>query len=259
LAKACATETDGTFMSVSSADLISKYVGESEKMIKTMFQMAREKKPTIIFIDEIDSLCSARSDNENEASRRVKTEFLVQMQGVGNSSDGILVLGATNIPWGLDTAIRRRFEKRIYIPLPEQPARLHLIRNQMKNTPHALTEKDFDEIALKTDGYSGSDISVLVRDAVYEPVRKCQAARYYLKSIDGGKQMFTPLLDQEVQNYPKTSVVAMSLTDIQGDQLKVPDVNISDFRIALTKSKKSVSKDQLGEYISWTKEFGQDG
>ena len=71
--------------------------------------MARERKPSIIFIDEIDSMCGTRDGNESEASRRVKTEFLVQMQGVGNNNDGILVLGATNLPWALDPAIRRRF------------------------------------------------------------------------------------------------------------------------------------------------------
>jgi len=122
LAKACATEAAGTFISISAADVISKYVGESEKLIKALFKMARDKKPSIIFIDEIDSMLSARSDNENEASRRVKTEFLVQMQGVGHDDTGILVLGATNIPWGLDSAVRRRFEKRIYIPLPDMTA-----------------------------------------------------------------------------------------------------------------------------------------
>jgi vacuolar protein-sorting-associated protein 4 len=88
---------------------MSKYVGESEKLIKQLFNMAREKKPSIIFIDEIDSMCGSRSDGENEASRRVKTEFLVQMQGVGKDDQGILVLGATNLPWALDPAIRRRF------------------------------------------------------------------------------------------------------------------------------------------------------
>ena len=98
-------------------------------MIKILFKMARERKPSIIFIDEVDSLTGSRSDGENEASRRVKTEFLVQMQGVGKDDEGILVLGATNIPWGLDPAIRRRFEKRIYIPLPTIEARYVLVEN----------------------------------------------------------------------------------------------------------------------------------
>jgi vacuolar protein-sorting-associated protein 4 len=108
--------------------------------------LAREKKPAIIFIDEIDSLCGNRSEGENEATRRVKTEILVQMQGVGldnkgeNIIKGILVLGATNLPWALDPAVRRRLEKRIYISLPEVEARAHLLRTSMKNTPNELKE-----------------------------------------------------------------------------------------------------------------------
>lgn len=131
---------------------MSKWLGESEKLVKNLFELARQHKPSIIFIDEVDSMCSARSDNENDSVRRIKTEFLVQMQGVGNDNDGILVLGATNIPWVLDSAIRRRFEKRIYIPLPEQHARLVMFKIHLGNTAHILTEDDLKMLASKTDG-----------------------------------------------------------------------------------------------------------
>lgn len=115
MAKAVATEAQSTFISVSSADLVSKWMGESEKLVKELFELAREKKPAIIFIDEIDSLAGARGEGESEASRRIKTEFLVQMQGVGNDQSGILVLGATNIPWALDSAIRRRYRFILFV------------------------------------------------------------------------------------------------------------------------------------------------
>ncbi|MGH0123681.1 UNVERIFIED_CONTAM: hypothetical protein FKN15_028912 [Acipenser sinensis] len=117
LAKAVATEANNsTFFSVSSSDLMSKWLGESEKLVKNLFELARQHKPSIIFIDEVDSLCGSRNENESEAARRIKTEFLVQMQGVGNNNDGILVLGATNIPWVLDAAIRRSWPYQLYRP-----------------------------------------------------------------------------------------------------------------------------------------------
>jgi vacuolar protein-sorting-associated protein 4 len=153
LAKAVATEANNsTFFSVSSSDLLSKWLGESEKLVKNLFELARVHRPSIIFIDEVDSLCSARNDNESESARRVKTEFLVQMQGVSSDNDNILVLGATNIPWSLDAAIRRRFEKRIYISLPDAPARKAMFKLHLGNTPNVLTEENFTELGLKSEG-----------------------------------------------------------------------------------------------------------
>lgn len=127
LAKACANEADSTFFSMSSSDLISKYVGESAKLISSLFKMAREEEAAIIFLDEIDSLVSARSEGESESTKQVKTEFLVQMDGVGSDTGRLLVLGATNIPWNLDQAMLRRFEKRVYIDLPDFEARRYLL------------------------------------------------------------------------------------------------------------------------------------
>jgi vacuolar protein-sorting-associated protein 4 len=114
--------------------------------------MAREQKPSIIFIDEVDSLCGTRGEGESEASRRIKTEFLVQMNGVGNDDTGVLVLGATNIPWALDNAIKRRFEKRIYIPLPGPEARRRMFELNVGTTPCELTPKEYRQLADKTNG-----------------------------------------------------------------------------------------------------------
>lgn len=114
--------------------------------------MARENKPAIIFIDEVDSLAGTRGEGESEASRRIKTEFLVQMNGVGHDDVGVLVLGATNIPWQLDPAIKRRFEKRIYIPLPEPEARKRIFELNVGSTPCQLSQKDYRTLAMGTEG-----------------------------------------------------------------------------------------------------------
>jgi vacuolar protein-sorting-associated protein 4 len=187
LAKAVATEADSTFFSVSSSDLVSKWLGESEKLVANLFNMARERAPAIIFVDEIDALCSSRSDNESEAARRIKTEFLVQMQGVGHGNDEkrVLLLGATNLPYTLDQAVRRRFDKRIYIPLPEAPARANMFKIHLGDTPHSITAKEFDFLGAATPGFSGSDIAVLVKDVLMQPVRKTQEATHF-------KQIRTP-------------------------------------------------------------------
>merc|ERR1711865_1086117 len=173
LAKAVATEADSTFFSVSSADLISKWQGESERLVRNLFEMARESPGgrAIIFIDEVDSLCGSRSEGESDSMRRVKTEFLVQMDGVGKKAGNVLVLGATNVPWELDAAIRRRFEKRVYIPLPEAEARSYMVKLNLGDTPNNLTEEEFDKTGEITVGSSGADIKILVKEALMQPLR----------------------------------------------------------------------------------------
>uniref|UniRef100_A0A7S3Y2G3 AAA+ ATPase domain-containing protein n=1 Tax=Heterosigma akashiwo TaxID=2829 RepID=A0A7S3Y2G3_HETAK len=280
LAKAVATEADATFFAVSSADLVSKWQGESQKLVRNLFELAREAGNAIIFIDEVDSLCSSRSEGENESARQIKTEFLVQMDGVqasaareGAGPGRVLVLGATNVPWELDAAIRRRFEKRVYIPLPEGPARARMFQIHIGDTPNTLTEEDFERLGEMSEGYSGSDISVLIREALYEPVRKCQQAKQWLLTPEG---LYTPCeeypscdqcppklsSDPPGTQYPpchNCSAVRMNLYDIASDKLKVPILGFGDFQKALEKARPSVAQEELGEFVEWTEEFGQEG
>ena len=121
--------------------------------MKALFQLARERAPSVVFIDEIDSIAGQRTDSENDSSRRMKTELLIQMQGVGNNNEGVLILGATNTPWTLDTAVIRRFQKRIYIPLPDIPAREQLFKLHVGKTPNSLTPQDFRRLAQESEGF----------------------------------------------------------------------------------------------------------
>lgn len=149
------------------------------RLVKQLFNMARENKPSIIFIDEVDALCGPRGEGESEASRRIKTELLVQMDGVGRDSKGVLILGATNIPWQLDAAIRRRFQRRVHISLPDLPGRMRMFEMSIGATPCDLQPADFKTLGQMTEGYSGSDIAIAVQDALMQPVRKIQTATHY--------------------------------------------------------------------------------
>ncbi|KAH9503578.1 Vacuolar protein sorting-associated protein 4A [Bulinus truncatus] len=261
LAKAVATEANNSkFFTVSSADLVSKWLGESEKLVKTLFQLAREHKPAIIFIDEVDALCGSRSENESESARRIKTEFLVQMQGVGNDNDGILVLGATNIPWALDPAIRRRFEKRIYIPLPEAPARAEMFRLNLGSTPHTLADEDFKELAAKTEGYSGADISIVVRDALMMPVRKVQTATHFRKVKGPCRKNPDVIVDDLLTpcSPGAPGAIEMSWMDVPGDKLLEPIVSKADMLMAITNSKPTVNAEDLKRLQKFTDDFGME-
>ncbi|KAF5916368.1 hypothetical protein HPG69_017602 [Diceros bicornis minor] len=232
LAKAVATECGTTFFNVSSSTLTSKYRGESEKLVRLLFEMARFYAPTTIFIDEIDSICSRRgTSDEHEASRRVKSELLIQMDGVGGALESddpskmVMVLAATNFPWDIDEALRRRLEKRIYIPLPTAKGRTELLKINLREV-ELDPDIQLEDIAEKIEGYSGADITNVCRDASLMAMRR---------RING-------LSPEEIRALSK-------------EELQMP-VTKGDFELALKKIAKSVSAADLEKYEKWMVEFG---
>ncbi|SMN19955.1 similar to Saccharomyces cerevisiae YPL074W YTA6 Putative ATPase of the CDC48/PAS1/SEC18 (AAA) family, localized to the cortex of mother cells but not to daughter cells [Maudiozyma saulgeensis] len=251
LARAVAHESKSTFFSISASSLTSKYLGESEKLVRALFLVAKKLAPSIIFVDEIDSILGSRNnDGENESSRRIKNEFLIQWSSLssaaagnekksegsgtngreqltGNTSDGddtrVLVLAATNLPWSIDEAARRRFVRRQYIPLPEDETRLVQIKRLLSHQKHTLTDDEFDELMRLTDGYSGSDITSLAKDAAMGPLREL-----------GDQLLF---MDRE----------------------NIRPMGLIDFKNSLEYIKPSVSKEGLEKYEEWAAKFGSSG
>ncbi|KAL4750151.1 hypothetical protein BDW72DRAFT_176470 [Aspergillus terricola var. indicus] len=234
LARAVATESKSTFFSVSASTLTSKWHGESEKLVRALFGLAKSLAPSIIFVDEIDSLLSSRSSGtENEASRRSKTEFLIQWSDLQRAAAGreqpaksgdasrVLVLAATNMPWDIDEAARRRFVRRQYIPLPEHHVREQQLRRLLSHQVHDLDDEDIEVLVHVTEGFSGSDITALAKDAAMGPLRNL-----------GEALLHTPM-----------------------DQIR--PICFADFEASLLSIRPSVSKDGLRAYEDWARQFGE--
>lgn len=166
IGKWIASSLKATFFAVTPATLTSKWFGEGEKMVRTLFEVARTRLPAIVFIDEVDSLLGQRKNDESEGTIRMKTEFLVQMDGLNTATEErLLVIGATNRPQEIDEAARRRFAHRLYVPLPKKDARRQIIVKQLAANAHALTVDNLERIAEKTEGFSGSDMVNLCKCA----------------------------------------------------------------------------------------------
>ena len=215
-------QTGSTFFNISASSLTSKWVGDGEKLVRVLFALARIKQPSVIFIDEIDSLLCARSENDVESSRRIKTEFLVQMDGAGVlQEDRFLVIGATNRPQELDDAVRRRMVKRLYIPLPDAEARQHLVSHLLADQSHSLSAEQISSIVAQTRGFSGADMSSLCSEASMGPVRD------------------------------------ISLSEIRTIAAQhVRPIEHADFVTALRSVRPSVSPNDLDQYVVWNSQFG---
>jgi vacuolar protein-sorting-associated protein 4 len=251
------------FMAVSSSDLVSKWQGQSERLVKMMFRMAREKAPSIVFVDEIDSLCGQRGEGESESSRRIKTEFLVQMSGVTpKEGERVLVLGATNTPWSLDQAMRRRFEKKIYIPLPDEEARLVMFKIHIgKKTRHTLTDADMRILAQRAHMRSGADIKILCKDALFAPVRRLSAATHFCPVTDIDRD------DPEgkiMRNYwtpcspGAPGAVEKGWSDFADAEREIIEnpVSMRDMQNALEHTKAMTTQADLVELDEWQRDFG---
>lgn len=222
IGKCIACQSGATFFSISASSLTSKWVGEGEKMVRALFAIARCHQPAVIFIDEIDSLLSQRTDGEHDSSRRIKTEFLVQLDGAATAAeDRILVVGATNRPQEIDEAARRRLAKRLYIPLPEATARSQIVTNLMSQEKNQLREEELDCVVTATEGFSGADMTQLCREAALGPIRSIQLS---------------------------------DIATITADQVR--PILYTDFQEALKTVRPSVSSKDLEQYEEWNKTFG---
>jgi katanin p60 ATPase-containing subunit A1 len=241
LAKAVATEASTTFFNCSVAALASKWRGESEKLVRLLFRMARYYAPSTIFFDEVDSIGTARgADGENEASRRVKSELLTQMDGMDTAAPAapgeggepaenktVVVIAATNFPWDLDEALKRRFEKRIYIPLPDPEARRDLLEINLTGIDRD-DSLNIDDLADRMEGYSGADITGVCRDAAMMGMRK------RLREMQG-----------------------KDLESIDPSEFATP-ITQADFAEAIAKVRPSVGKADIEKYEKWRAEFGAE-
>ena len=172
LARATAGELDATFFTVSAADLLSKWVGEAEQNVKALFDAAAASERAVIFIDEIESLVPARRDDAGSGvMQRVVPQLLQGMEGFGKKAGSpVMFMGATNVPWQLDPAVLRpgRFDEKVYVPLPDEPARRRLLEIHLERRPLA-DDVDLDALAARLAGYSGADVKYLCDRAATIP------------------------------------------------------------------------------------------
>jgi transitional endoplasmic reticulum ATPase len=168
IAKATAGQVNARFISVGLSDILDMWVGNSEKNLHNIFEVARQNTPCVLFFDEIDALGASRSDMKQSSGRHLINQFLQELDGIDGNNDGVLILGATNTPWHLDSAFRRpgRFDRIIFIPPPDAEARESILKLKLKNKP--IEAIDYKSLAAKIENYSGADIEAIIDIAIEE-------------------------------------------------------------------------------------------
>jgi vacuolar protein-sorting-associated protein 4 len=249
LAKALASNSGYAFYSVSSAELISKYVGDSEKNIRSLFDTLRADTPCILFLDEVEALCASRDEQQHT---KTVQQFLVQFDGLtgsDHSNEGIFILACTNTPWALDTAMRRRLERKLYVPLPTEEDRARLFAHYIGKNDHALSENDFITLAQLTPSFSSADIKLLTEAACMQPWQTIRDASHFVRHndrwfpCDSTIQDARPLTYQAITN--KSEIV-------------IPKITSRHVRDTLSQIKATVQEHELTNYDEWTIQYGSN-
>jgi transitional endoplasmic reticulum ATPase len=211
LAKAVAREAEANFIATKSSDLLSKWYGESERQVSRLFQRARQVAPTVIFIDEIDSMAPARGGGMGEpaVTERVVNTLLAEMDGLAELR-GVVVIAASNRPALLDPALLRpgRFDDLIYVPVPERDGRLHILRIHTRDMPLG-EDVDLEGVASRTEGYTGADLEDVVRRAGLQALRddlhvEQVTMKYFEDALQQTRASVTPEMDREYRDLVKT-------------------------------------------------------
>jgi transitional endoplasmic reticulum ATPase len=172
IAKATAGEIDAKFINIGLHDILDMWIGNSEKNLHEIFELARRNKPCVLFFDEADAMGASRSDLKQSAMRHVINQFLAELDGASSSNDGVLVLAATNAPWSVDPAFRRpgRFDRVIFVAPPDEAARMEILNSLLKDKP--VETIDVKKIAAATNDYSGADLTAIIDIASEEKLRE---------------------------------------------------------------------------------------
>ncbi|KAG0719810.1 Vacuolar protein sorting-associated protein 4 [Chionoecetes opilio] len=245
LARAVASELQCPFFYVSAANLLSSWVGESEKLTRDLFQHARKQhSQAIIFFDEIDSLCRKRSQGDDEHSRRVKSELLQQMDGnAEDATSSVFLLGATNCPWDMDPAFLRRFERRIYASLPGREACRAIISKHFSMGPLQLTDSEWQVLLDATEGYSGADLTHLATTAAFLPIRELQSARFWRFTADN---KITPCSSDTL------GAMQYTLSKLPAHRVVARPVEAQDFLVAASTTPRTVSTTDINRYLEYS-------
>jgi vacuolar protein-sorting-associated protein 4 len=255
IARALAYESQMAFFVVTASDIINKYIGESERNTRQMFETVRQNRPCILFIDEIDALCKDR-ENSGDKTNTVQ-EFLTQMDGITNNLDGILFMGNTNAPWLLDHGIRRRFNKRIYVALPSIEERLALLCYYLaKNVNDIGTPIENEPLLMLVEQmthYSGADIKELIRSA-YEKTLQCITEATHFKPAKQGEEVVViPCHSTDPSARP---LLYSAIHD--KSKIRAPALTMEMLQEAIRDCKPSVNEKDLEKYETWTRHYGEN-